>query len=503
MRPAWNPRAKAIGALIVLTGLLAAFLMLADSLENESTAELLCGIGVLAAATVVWVQLLSQAGRRPSREGIVLNWQDRIPFDLYLAVIAFPYALLLCFAADSLNVISYFTHWEFTLYLLVIYAPAASITLALSFTLATRIKSKTLWSNTLLCRLYLHWGRIWREVILRLPLYWRSAVLFCGYVMVSAGLMSVMRVGFLLCLLLQVTALFFLLRWIAQWSVIRAGTATILSGDTDYHIDTQGMLPDLREHANQLNCLGLAINHAVEERYKSEHFKAELITNVSHDLKTPLTSIINYVDLLKKENIDDETVRGYLDVLERKSQRLKKLTEDLVEASKASTGNLSVERERLDLVQLITQATGEYEEKMTGQGLSLRLTLPTKPVYVVADGRHLWRILDNLLSNCVKYALENTRVYLEISVFQKQAALAVKNISREPLNIDPDALLERFVRGDTSRATEGSGLGLSIARSLTELQDGSFELSIDGDLFKATITLPMDAPEEPEHPLSD
>jgi signal transduction histidine kinase len=251
------------------------------------------------------------------------------------------------------------------------------------------------------------------------------------------------------------------------------------------------MLPDLKAHADELNNLGQAISVAVDERMKSEHFKGELITNVSHDLKTPLTSIINYVDLLKKEDIDNPKAAEYIEVLDRKSQRLKKLTEDLVEASKASTGNLSVSLERVELRQLADQALAEYSERLEDQGLTVVRTVPDSQVWVQADGRHLWRVLDNLLSNCAKYALSGTRVYVEVRVHPDSAALSVKNISREALNVPPEALLERFVRGDESRTTEGSGLGLSIAQSLTELQNGRFDVDIDGDLFKATVTLPL------------
>ncbi|MDE6108283.1 MAG: HAMP domain-containing histidine kinase, partial [Oscillospiraceae bacterium] len=229
---------------------------------------------------------------------------------------------------------------------------------------------------------------------------------------------------------------------------------------------------------------------AVDERLKSERFKAELITNVSHDLKTPLTSIINYVDLLKKEDIQEEKAREYIEVLDRKSQRLKKLTEDLVEASKASTGTLTVNAERLGVVQLVEQALGEYSAKFENAGLTLVSTLPPEEVYVRADGRHLWRILDNLMGNCVKYALSGTRVYLEVVKWDGNVIFSLKNISANQLNVPPEELMERFVRGDESRTTEGSGLGLSIARSLTDLQGGTFRLSIDGDLFKAAVSFP-------------
>ena len=224
---------------------------------------------------------------------------------------------------------------------------------------------------------------------------------------------------------------------------------------------------------------------------KSERFKAELITNVSHDLKTPLTSIINYVNLLKSTDQTDPKAAEYIEVLDRKSQRLKKLTEDLVEASKASTGVLSVAREKIGMAQLIDQATAEWEERLTQQRLTLVTTLPEGETWVYADGRHLWRVIDNLLSNCAKYAMEGTRVYLDLERGKGQVALSVKNISREPLNVPAERLMERFVRGEESRSTEGSGLGLSIARSLTELQGGTFELAVDGDLFKAIVTLPQ------------
>ena len=229
---------------------------------------------------------------------------------------------------------------------------------------------------------------------------------------------------------------------------------------------------------------------------RSEHFKAELITNVSHDLKTPLTSIINYVDLLKKEPMPNQRVEEYINILERKSNRLKKLTEDLVEASKASTGVLSVELGRLDLAEMADQALGEYEERLQGAGLSVVRTLPDHPVWVMADGRRLWRVMDNLLSNCAKYALEGSRVYMEIHYDDKSATLSLKNISREALNVPVERLMERFVRGDKSRSTEGSGLGLSIAQSMTELQKGTFHVDIDGDLFKAMVTLPLAPAEE-------
>ena len=252
----------------------------------------------------------------------------------------------------------------------------------------------------------------------------------------------------------------------------------------------------MREHAQQLNDLGTSIHQAVEEQLKSERIKTELITNVSHDLKTPLTSILNYVDLLKKTEIADPKAQEYLEVLERKSQRLKKLTEDLVEASKASSGVLPVHLEALDFAQLAQQAAGEYEDRFQKAGLTAVLDAPAGDYTVLADGRHLWRVMDNLLGNCCKYALSGTRIYLNLTTWEGRVRMTVKNVSRAPLNVSPEQLMERFVRGDTARSSEGSGLGLSIARSLTELQGGSFQLEIDGDLFKAMVSLPA-PPAEP------
>jgi len=220
---------------------------------------------------------------------------------------------------------------------------------------------------------------------------------------------------------------------------------------------------------------------------KSERFRTELITNVSHDIKTPLTSIVNYVDLLAKEEPESETQREYLEVLQRQSGKLKKLIEDLIEASKASTGSLPVSLERVDLGVLLDQTAGEYSERLENAQLELVAQKPEQPVNVMADGRHLWRVFDNLMNNVVKYAQPGTRVYLNLSSENGKATVIFRNISREALNLNAKELSERFVRGDSSRSTEGSGLGLSIAMSLMKLQKGSMDITVDGDLFKVTL----------------
>jgi signal transduction histidine kinase len=239
--------------------------------------------------------------------------------------------------------------------------------------------------------------------------------------------------------------------------------------------------------ANNINQIGTGLERAIQEQFKSERLKADLITNVSHDIKTPLTSIINYVDLIKREHIENDHLKEYLTVLEQKSQRLKTLTEDLVEASKASSGNLKLDMRRLDLVEMIWQTNGEFEEKYEERHLELVTSLPSGSLMIEADGRHLWRVLENLYNNAFKYAMENSRVYTEVTSEDGMVWFTIKNVSEHPLNISPDELTERFVRGDVSRTTEGSGLGLSIAQSLTKLQGGTFEVVIDGDLFKARV----------------
>ncbi len=275
-----------------------------------------------------------------------------------------------------------------------------------------------------------------------------------------------------------------------QMQKLQEGSKRVASGDMSQPIDTSKMFWKFKEHGENINKVSEGIALAVEERMKSERFKTELITNVSHDIKTPLTSIINYVDLIKKEDIADEKVQEYIDVLDRQSARLKKLIEDLMEASKASTGNLTVNLEECDVEVLLTQLIGEFEEKLQKNQLAIVVDKPDYPVKMMADGRHIWRVLDNLLNNACKYSLPGSRVYVSLKLENKDAVITFKNISKEALNIPSNELLERFVRGDSSRNTEGSGLGLSIAQSLTELMNGSMELEIDGDLFKVTLRFP-------------
>lgn len=283
----------------------------------------------------------------------------------------------------------------------------------------------------------------------------------------------------------------------AQEDRIADAIARIAGGDTSYQMSITGLSGKELDIAHKINRIGTGLEHALQEKVKSERLKADLITNVSHDIKTPLTSIINYVDLIKREHVPNEKVQEYLTVLEQKSQRLKTLTEDLVEASKASSGTLKLEMNRIDLVEMIWQTSGEFEEKFATRQLELVTSLPTESVMIEADGRHLWRVLENLYNNAFKYAMAHSRVYTDISCENGIAYFTIKNVSETPLNINSDELTERFVRGDVSRSTEGSGLGLSIAQSLTKLQGGTFEILIDGDLFKARVGFALIPPKPP------
>jgi signal transduction histidine kinase len=269
------------------------------------------------------------------------------------------------------------------------------------------------------------------------------------------------------------------------------GIFRIAQGNWNDQIDTTEIHGHYRSMAEAVNQIRDGLAEAVQKSIRDERMKTELITNVSHDIRTPLTSIISYVDLLKREQIKDEKIASYIDVLDQKSQRLKTLTDDLIEASKLSSGNMVLVKETVDLVELVNQANGEFSEKFAAGNLNMVSTLWEEPVWIEADGRKLWRVLENLYGNVAKYAMEHSRVYIIVEKAEQKAVFVIKNISANPLNMDAKELVERFVRGDVSRSSEGSGLGLSIAQNLVELMKGKFEIYLNGDLFQVMLEFPL------------
>ena len=423
-------------------------------------------------------------------------WLDRaVPTDLLVIVAGI--VLLCCAAAlsDDLN-------YQFMPGNTIAAALVGSLVFLPTLCSLVRRGREGALSENLLFRRILHpFGRFFRwmgggirETVQKLPLFWQAGLLFVGFGFLELlCLLGVWNNGAgmaLLWLLLKVVELIFFIRLVLQLIHLQAGGQKLTQGDLNYQLPLEKLHGPFRAHGEALNNVRQGIQHAVEEQMKSERMKTELITNVSHDIKTPLTAIVSYVDLLKQEPMPNEKAKEYLDVLDRQSARLKKLTEDLVEASKATTGNLTVDLQPTDVNVFLGQTTGEYEERLAAKQLALCLTPAEGTPIISADGRLLWRVFDNLFSNIQKYAQPGTRVYLTCQATDEQVTIIFRNISAEPLNISADELMERFVRGDASRNTEGSGLGLSIARSLTQLQHGTFALAVDGDLFKAILTFP-------------
>lgn len=449
--------------------------------------------------------LFCAAGHRRGVEGIFPNWQDRIPLDLYLAAMGtacgtfFALAMGACSAIQYNLDISPASVFPLASGAVVSFLLSALTALAVLLSLATRLKLGKWWRNTLTWRALRWCGRLVKRMLRAvgnfthiLPMTWRT-VLLVGSVLVAQIMLTLLAFdgnGFFLLVLLAMDGILVMAAaWLSmQLQQIKAAGQALAEGDLETKVDTRKMYWDLKTHGENLNAIGVGLNRAVEQRMKSERLKTELITNVSHDIKTPLTSIVNYVDLLKKEELP-ETAAEYLSVLDRQSRRLKKLTEDLVEASKASTGNVAVHLEPIVVNEIIHQAIGDYDEKLTAGKLEVIVNSYEGNRKAMADGRLLWRVLDNLLGNVCKYAMAGTRVYVDVTEINGSVKLSMKNISRDPLNVNPDELMERFVRGDVSRHTEGSGLGLNIARSLMELMGGSCVVSTDGDLFKAELTL--------------
>ena len=480
------------------------------------------GSAVLAVGCLVF--LVRASGRRRGLAEPQMGWGTRFPLDLLTVAVGLGIFLMVQFvvefnwySCDSLVL-------ELALYALTAIV-VVSAALGWLMSVSLRFKLGIWWRNTLLWQaLRLMWflgKKLWKylriagrkvlaglgvlgrgvgSLVRSVPLVWRA-------VLAAAVYLALCGVAYLISAMAWSPGPL-LVFWIIQLLVLlpgsvllgmmcrrlRQGAESLAAGDLSSQVDTRRMLPELRRHGEDLNRIGEGMTAAVEQRLKSERMKTELITNVSHDIKTPLTSIINYADLIGKEPCDNPTVTQYAQVLHRQSERLKRLIDDLVEASKASTGNLEVLLAPCEVGVLLSQTAGEYEQRLAEKGLRLVTGQPERPVKILADGRRLWRVFDNLMNNICKYALSGTRVYLTLEEQDGQAVISFKNTSREALNLTEAELMERFVRGDSARTSEGNGLGLSIARSLTELQKGTLDLTVDGDLFKVVLRFPLLGP---------
>lgn len=493
-----------------------------DALAGKQTLFFIYTVVSLVLTVALLIFLMCSAGHKAEFEGIYISKSDKFPIDILIAIWAGLTWLLAWGVVSFIDLAFYqmvtynydpalWSVMPFLALLLILAVVLDAVLLAiLLMTSAVRFKTETYIKSSLIyivltfafrilkksCGLIFRFCKktfhlIW-SFLRSIPLVWKTVVLvvlitifeWCvlvwewGYWWPTTFVINIIiGVGIIVVAILL--------------KRIKKGTEEIAKGNLYKKINTKYMFLDMKDHAENINNINDGIAKAVEERMKSERFKTELITNVSHDIKTPLTSIINYVDLLEKEEIENETAKEYVSVLSRQSARLKKLIDDLLEASKASTGNISVNLTQLELGILLSQALGEYDEKFSNSNLQVVLNKTDEQLLVMADNRHIWRVFDNILNNIAKYAQPNTRVYIDAKRNGKMAEISFRNISKDPLNISGDELMERFVRGDSSRNTEGSGLGLSIAKSLTEVQNGNLDIKIDGDLFKVRLSFPL------------
>lgn len=481
---------------------------MADEAENYKTYSKLM-FPMLAGAvfgSVLWligmVWLTVTAGRKPKDEEIHLNGFDRWYTEIAAgAVIGIWLAGTIISGTLIANSSLGYSYAVVTVIVTCLICGTYTMAWFLIgyLSLVRRIKAGTLWKNSLI-RTVLKWiGKCSGKLADFARAFSRNtaekikvllvggAFLFLQFLIIGCGFTGA-GVFLIILLIVDAAAVIFIIRKADGLDLIMDGLKKISDGELQYKIKTDTLTGKQKVMAEYINNIGSGLDAAVENSLKKERMQTELITNVSHDLKTPLTSIINYVDLMKRENPTDPKIQEYLRILDEKSQRLKVLTEDVVEASKASTGNIKLEMNDIDFVEMVQQVIGEFEEKFQEKNLTMMVHFTDEPSIIYADGQRMWRVLENVFGNVVKYAMEGTRVYAEISNRNKKVTFSLKNISAQPLNISADELTERFIRGDVARNTEGSGLGLSIAKSLTELQGGEFKLYLDGDLFKVMIT---------------
>lgn len=461
---------------------------LADHMKYSVYVILALSLTVFVAS---FVYLVSAAGHKKDQKQVQGSFLCKVPADLFTVI---------CLVAESSLAVGIsllgnagspdnYVFYAAAMFFLLLCGGWLALGYLLDF--AVRIKLGKWWRNTLIYKVLRSIYRGWNKVGENKSILWKGLAIFLGVNFLEVLIFVVFGVDYSKIMIVwfaeKAVILFAGGEILIQMKRLQEGGKHIAEGDMDYQIDTEHMLPALKEHAADLNRINEGVSKAVNEKMKSERFKTELITNVSHDIKTPLTSIINYVDLLEKEEIPNENAKEYLEVLERQSARLKKLIEDLIEASKASSGSLSVNLEKLEAGVFLVQTVGEFKEKTEKNKLDLQIKKPEEPIYIMADGRHFWRVIDNLMNNICKYAQPETRVYINLEQTGEKVQITFRNTSRYPLNISSEELMERFVRGDSSRNTEGNGLGLSIAGSLMELMHGKMQLFVDGDLFKVVL----------------
>ena len=443
----------------------------------------------LVLSIVIYSYLFISVGHLNNQADIKVAPFNNIPIDVLSVIVLFVYYCAMLFFSE------YYTLVEIIVFCFIVPAILYFVTLWYLMSFVVQSKAKTLFKHT-----FIYWlikkisklGNVIKhiyknlkttyKVLFVIGIFWSFILIFMG---VNVYDNKNLILGFIFISAVETLIIIFCA---IAFQRVKQGGEKIVSGDLENKIDTTYMFGDIKDFADSLNNINLGLQSAIDDKMKSERFKTELITNVSHDIKTPLTSIVNYVDLIKKEECENEKIKEYIDVLDRQSIRLKKLIEDLVEASKASTGNLSVELEKCNLSLLMNQAIGEFYEKLELNNLQVIQSQENQDIYIMADGRRLWRVIDNLLNNICKYAMSGTRVYIDLKRKNDKAIVTFRNISNTPISLSSEELTERFVRGDRSRNTEGSGLGLSIAKSLTELQGGSFAVSADGDLFKVVLS---------------
>ena len=440
---------------------------------------------------VMIVYLIWATGHERGKEGIALNSIDKISYEIISIVIMFVIGMMMSFALASIET-QIPQKILVSVFLLCYLIGYACLAVWVSTTIR-RLKAKQFIRSFLtykVCRwIKIMVEKIFRRVTDKENTNRKVTIIYWGFVAISIILACFIwsGIGFLILIAFWIWAYYKLLQYNKKIQKINEALRNIYEGNPNVKLNEEELEGTLKIMAKYINDIAGGFTNAIEQSLKSERLKTELITNVSHDIKTPLTSIINYVDLLKKEDIQNAQIEQYIAVLDKKSQRLKKLIEDLVEASKVSSGNVKLNMEVINVKELLNQTVGEFEDKLEKKNLKIEMDLPNENVLIKADNRYLYRVIENVFSNISKYALEGSRVYIKLEKQKEEVYLEFKNISKDKLNISAEELMQRFVRGDKSRYTEGSGLGLSIAESLTELQGGKFKIDIDGDLFKVEI----------------